>query len=155
MLKRLGLLACTVAVSAGAVGCAASTDHPQVTVYGDHSSAVVAPQRYCTLDLSHCDESPLAQLPMRSGYPLQISLPREIADAPWRLITAYRTTTGEDRVTETYYRPGQRLAVTVTPPDPSDQLTGVEIQIPSSVIDPDGTPRARATWAVRTDPAPA
>lgn len=152
-MKRLGLLVCAVALSVGAVGCAANTELPQITFYADYTTTVTGPTTYCSFDFTRCSTGATAQLPVPPGSPLQISLPTDIADAPWRLLTSYRTPSGSDEIEQTYYRPGQRLAVTVTPPDPRDQLTGVEIQLPSGATDPQGNPIARATWSVRTDPA--
>lgn len=124
-----------------------------MTFYADYTTTVTGPTTYCSLDFTQCSTGATAQLPVRVGTPLQVSLPTDIGGAPWRLLTSYRTKAGADEIMQHYYRPGERLAVTVTPPDPADQLTGVEIQLPSGATDPQGTPIARATWSVRTDPA--
>lgn len=153
MVKRLRLLLCTVALGTGIAGCSASTPLPQVTFYADYATAVTGPTLYCSFDFTRCSTGSTAQLAVRRGTPLQVSLPTEIGEAPWRLLTSYRTAAGVDEILQRYYRPGERLAVTVTPPDPSDQLIGVEIQLPSGATDPAGDPIARATWSVRTDPA--
>lgn len=153
MRKRLGLLLCTVALGAGVVGCSTSIAPPQVTFYADHATTVTGPTTFCSFDFTHCSTGATAQLPVRVGLPLQVSLPTDIGQAPWRLLTSYRTPAGVNEIIQRYYRPGERLAVTVTPPSPRDQLTGVEIQLPSGATDPQGNPIARATWSVRTDPA--
>jgi len=153
VLNRLGLLVCTVALGAGAVGCSSSTPLPQITFYADYTTTVTGPTTYCSFDFAQCSTGSTAQLPVRPGTPLQVSLPTEIGEAPWRLLTSYRTAAGVDEIVQHYYRPGERLAVTVTPPEQGDQLIGVEIQLPSGATDPQGNPIARATWSVRTDPA--
>lgn len=151
--RRLGLLLCTVALGVGAVGCAPTTELPQITFYADYTTTVTGPTTYCSLDFTRCSTGSTAQLPVRMNTPLQVSLPTAIGNAPWRMLTTYRTSAGDEEIEQRYYRPGERLAVTVTPPDPRDQLTGVEIQLPSGATDPQGNPIARATWSVRTDPA--
>jgi hypothetical protein len=152
--RRLGVLLCAMALGAGAVGCSSSTELPQITFYSDYSTTVTGPTTYCSLDFTRCSTGTTAQLPVRIGSPLQISLPTAISDAPWRLLTSYRTPSGVDEVGQRYFRPGEKMAVTVTPPNPRDQLTGVEIQLPSGATDGNGNPIARATWSVHTDTAP-
>lgn len=151
--RRAGLLLCTLALAASAAGCSASTELPQITFYADYTSTVTGPTTYCSFDFTQCRTGSTAQLPVPVGQPLQVSLPADIGQAPWRMLTTYRTPAGVDQIAQRYFRPGERLAVTVTAPGPQDQLTGVEIQLPSGATDPQGNPIARATWSVRTDPA--
>ncbi len=137
-----------------AAGCSSDPHLPEITFFADGDTVATGPTTYCSLDFTECRTGSTAELPVRVGSPLQVSLPTDIGDAPWRLLTTYRTPAGADEITQQYFRPGERLAVTVTPPDPSAQLTGVEVQLPSGATDADGNPIARATWSVRTDPTP-
>lgn len=151
--RSLALVLSSLAVLVGASACSSSTELPEITYYADYTTTVAGPTTYCSLDFVNCSTGSTAQLAVPIGSPLQISLPTDIANAPWRMLTTYRTAAGADEIEQRYFRPGERLAVTVTPPDPRDQLTGVEIQLPSGATDTDGNPIARATWSVRTDPA--
>ncbi len=47
------------------------------------------PTQYCNLYLEDCAEIAITTLAVPAGYPLQLSLPTEISDAPWRLIAVY------------------------------------------------------------------
>lgn len=156
MPRRPRLLPVTAAV-AGALLLAAcgSSAPPEVTAYAAGKALVVAPTLYCPLDLdqARCTVGTTSELAVPAGTPLQLSLPGEIAEAPWRLIAVYRTADGQERQDDQVFRPDERLAVTVAPQDPAEQLLGVEIQLPSSVIDEQGAPIARATWGIATDPA--
>nr|WP_068161630.1 DUF2771 domain-containing protein [Rhodococcus phenolicus] len=123
---------------------------PTVTAFARGTSVTVEPTQHCNLYLEDCIENPLGMLDVPAGYPLQLSLPSEIADAPWRLIVVYGDPkTGETFVDGRLFAPGEQRAVTV-PSDPEIQLLGVEIQLPSAVQDETGTAIAHAVWAVQT-----
>ena len=129
----------------------AGEHRPEVTAYAHGKSITVPPLRYCNLYLEDCVDGELAELDVPADYPLQLSLPPEIANAPWRLITVFEGPTGELVTEERYYAPGEAAAVTVrSTQHPSLQLNGVEIQLPSAVIDEEGLPQAHATWAIKT-----
>ncbi|NLU82427.1 DUF2771 domain-containing protein [Rhodococcus sp. HNM0569] len=119
-----------------------------VTAYSHGSTVEVTPYLYCTVNLEDCsEEGTIAPLDVPAGMPLQLSLPSEISSAPWRLLTVYQGPNGEPVVQARIYLSNDASAVTV-PSTPELPLVGVEIQLPSAVVDEQGQPKARAVWAV-------
>lgn len=124
---------------------------PQVAAYAHGKSITVPPLQYCNLYLEDCVNGELAKLDVPVDYPLQLSLPAEIADAPWRLVMVFEGPDGALVTEERYYAPGEVDAVTVrSAQHPPLQLNGIEIQLPSAVIDEEGLPQAHAIWAIKT-----
>lgn len=126
---------------------------PTVTAYAYGKAVAVAPQAYCSLQLQDCRNGGQAALHVPPGRPLQLSLPKAIADAPWRLIAVYQAPGGRVLIEQHLYPRGSAYAVTVaserTPPL---QLGGIEIQIPSAVLDQrSGSYFARGIWDIKTD----
>jgi Protein of unknown function (DUF2771) len=149
------VLALIVVVAAAVVVVLAIRDSderlPQITAYSYGETITVAPAEYCGFDLTDCTQGNLAVLDVPAGQPLQLSLPKEIADAPWRLVMVYQGPEGKLEPQERYYRSGEADAVTVVSDrSPAWQLNGVEIQLPSAVVDENGLPHARAVWAIKT-----
>ena len=137
-----------VVVALGLSACG-SPPVPTITFFADRESVVSRPVLYCPLDFKNCDPAgTAADLAVPPGRPLQISLPPEIADAPWRLITIYVDGAGKQQSRDRFYKPGERLAVTLRL-GPGELLQGVEIQLPSGATDQDGNPVARAAWALQ------
>ncbi|MFH5209141.1 DUF2771 domain-containing protein [Antrihabitans spumae] len=124
---------------------------PAVTAYAYGEAITVEPTRYCELDLTECsEEGSIAKLQVPVGYPLQLSLPKELSDAPWRLYATYDGPNGLE-IVEQGYRPGQATAVSVrSKTTPEAKLLGVEIRLPSSVVDENGDPFQRAVWLIET-----
>jgi hypothetical protein len=155
--KAIALIAVVLVVVAVGIGAvvwklvdSAEPRLPEITAYGDGNSVTVPPTQHCNINLEDCVENPITQLSVRAGYPLQLSLPSEISDAPWRLIAVYGDLqTGQTFLDGIMVEPGQQSAITV-PSDPSLQLLGVEVQLPSAVVDEAGEPIAHAVWAVQT-----
>lgn len=147
-LRRAASLAGAAVLVATLSACAAQGP-PEITFYADRTTVVAGPQVLCSLDFQSCTQGGAAQLDVPPGDILQVSLPSEIFDAPWRMLTAYIDVAGQQQVRDDYYRPGERLAVTVALDDPASVLQFVEIQLPSGVTNPDGTPVARGSWSVQ------
>lgn len=123
---------------------------PEITAYAHGTSVTVAPEQYCNVYLEDCVTGEMSMLDVPAGYPLQLSLPSEIADAPWRLLAVYDDLrTGQRFIEGVMVAPGERRAMTV-PADPSVQLLGIEIQLPSALVDEYGEPIAHAVWSLRT-----
>jgi hypothetical protein len=152
--RRLAQLVGGVAVLVAGAACAVPGP-PQITFYADRQTVAAGPVVFCSIDFTACEPpGQVARLTVPPGYPLQVSLPTEIADAPWRMITVYLDASGTQQVREQYYRPGARLAVTVRLDDPASTLQGVEIQLPSGFTDAAGKPVARGAWSIRNDYTP-
>ncbi|MEU5840714.1 DUF2771 domain-containing protein [Rhodococcus sp. NPDC047139] len=155
--KTLALLLAAVVVVVGGIAAtvwrlvdSAEPTLPTITAYARGEAATIGPAQYCNLYLEDCMENQIGELDVPAGYPLQLSLPQEISGAPWRIITVYGDTrTGQTYVDGQMFEAGARRALTV-PSAPDLQLLGVEIQLPSAVVDEAGEPIAHAVWAVRT-----
>jgi hypothetical protein len=110
----------------------------------------VGPYRVCeVLDPTDCVvPASQGELPVSGRHPVQLSVPQEVAKAPWVLLRAFED---GDRVEE--FRPASRLAVTIPTVDPQlGRLRGIAVQLPTLVRDQDGNefPVPHAEWSVRT-----
>lgn len=165
-LAGAGLLA-LVAVIAVVVTIAvrnAPRQDPEITAYAYGTAVTVPPYQYCDLrligedrlDLADCRQNRVVDLETPPGYPLQLSLPSEIADAPWQGLLVYALPGDEEILTQEIYHsdyaPGT-LALTIdSQPAPGLRLIGVEIQLPVPAIDEVGreTTVPHASWSIRT-----
>lgn len=126
---------------------------PEISAYSDGHLTRVGPYLYCNvLDLNDC-RKPQAQgeLPVTERYPVQLSVPRTIGRAPWRLLRVYEDPANS---TSTWFRPASRLAVTIPTVDPRrGRLTGIAVQLLTLVLDPRGEliDVPHAEWSVRTN----
>ncbi|MCU1646359.1 MAG: uncharacterized protein JWN03_6634 [Nocardia sp.] len=164
-LAAAALLVVAVAYVAVIVVLARHADkpQPQITAYAHGKSVSVTPYLYCDvhiednkLDLRNCDDSQhIAELTVPAGYPLQLSLPKEIADAPWQMVLVYQLPDGQGAQRLATHRdfPQDARAITVpTPTDPHLQLTGIELQLPIPARDENGQEGyvTSARWAIHT-----
>lgn len=169
MTRRTGLIAAGIAVVVVGVAFVvllgrailnAPETPPRITAYANGTTIQVDPFRYCPVDAPLCDyEGTTASIPMRAGNPLQLSIPPSISGGPWGLATVYGTRGGsDDDIVETdeYYGPGDRTSVTVPQLDADGlPLLGVEIRLPSGVIDADTAEEeivSHAVWSIATTP---
>ncbi|KAA1248944.1 DUF2771 domain-containing protein [Mycobacterium simiae] len=124
---------------------------PQISAYSHGHLTRVGPYMFCNvLRLDDC-QTPQTQgeLPVTERDPVQLSVPRAIARAPWRLLQLYEDPAN---TTATIFRPDSRLAVTVPTVDPQrGRLTGIVVQLLTLVVDPSGELREapHAEWSVR------
>ena len=125
-------------------------NHPEISAYSDGQLVRVGPYRYCeVLNPTDCD-TPKAdgELRVDPRHAVQLSVPAEIARAPWVLVRSYE---GGDAVDE--FRPETKLAVTIPTVDPHrGRLFGIAVQLPTLVRDEAGNefPVPHAEWSVRT-----
>ncbi|QNG21137.1 DUF2771 domain-containing protein [Rhodococcus triatomae] len=145
-----GLLVTLVAFTAVLTVLIRNSDPRPVTVtaFADGTSVTVPPFQYCTMDLQDCTEGDVTILELRPGSPLQLSLPSEVSSVRWRLLAVYETADG-GTVEEQLFAPGDASAVTV-PSSIENPLIGVEIQLPSSVVDEQERPFVHAVWSIQT-----
>ncbi|KQU06835.1 hypothetical protein ASG56_04340 [Rhodococcus sp. Leaf7] len=136
----------------------APEEPPRVSAFADGRYEEVEPFRYCPVQEPLCDyEGTTASLPVREGYPLQLSLPGAISENPWGFASVYADeATGTVVEADEYYAPGSRNTLTV-PAVNDDGLTliGVEIRLPSGVIDVDTDQEeivSHAIWSIATTP---
>lgn len=125
-------------------------EHPEISAYSDGQLVRVGPYRYCeVLNPTDC-QTPKAdgELHIDARHAVQLSVPAEIARAPWVLVRSYE---GGDAVDE--FRPETKLAVTIPTVDPHrGRLFGIAVQLPTLVRDEAGNefPVPHAEWSVRT-----
>ncbi|WP_216895152.1 DUF2771 domain-containing protein [Nocardia alni] len=138
---------------------------PSITAYAHGKAVTVAPYRYCTVagmsemgQLSlNCHESNITvPLNVPPGSPLQISLPKKIANAPWIMMREYVFPDGRTHVRDvkTYqdFKPGT-LAVTVpSRPTPNLRLVGIELQLVMPARDESGREfyAPYQVWSIKT-----
>ncbi|MGY4098559.1 DUF2771 domain-containing protein [Nocardia sp. R16R-3T] len=130
---------------------------PTVTAYAHGKTVTVPPFLYCTVKMEDCKYGETVVLDVPAGYPLQLSLPKKIADAPWLAQLVYVLPTGEkvDRVVSRNDFPAGALAVTIdSKPEPELRLVGIELQLP--ILARDETGREfyvpHAAWSISTSP---
>jgi hypothetical protein len=125
-------------------------NHPEISAYSDGQLVRVGPYRYCeVLNPTDC-ETPktYGELRVDPRHAVQLSVPAEIARAPWVLVRSYE---GDEAVDE--FRPETKLAVTIPTVDPHrGRLFGIAVQLPTLVRDEAGNefPVPHAEWSVRT-----
>ncbi|WP_028476154.1 DUF2771 domain-containing protein [Nocardia sp. CNY236] len=175
-------LVLTIAVGGALVVLIRNADEPDVTItaYAHGKTVTVRPYTYCavtmqecsilpertlegtiastlrcTADASDCHRGRTVELEVPAGYPLQLSLPTAIADAPWLAQLIYAAPTGEqvDRVIGRNTYPDRVRAVTVeSEPAPGLRLVGVEVQLPILARDETGAEFSvpHAIWSIST-----
>lgn len=132
-----------VAVALLVAGCGAPAQ-PQVTFYSHGNSVAVQPALYCNPNGENCSkppQNPVGSLRMVGGDPLQISVPDEVASAPWQVAFIYRDTAGKEVESRSaVFTPNTRHAYTLTPPPDAAVIEHVEVQKFSAVLTegPDG-----------------
>ncbi|MGQ4600267.1 DUF2771 family protein [Nocardia sp. R6R-6] len=109
----------------------------------------------CAPDAPDCHRGRTVELEVPAGYPLQLSLPKEVADAPWLAELVYILPSGEkvDRVISRNDYPDRALALTIeSKPEPDLRLVGVEFQLPILARDETGKEfyLPHATWSIST-----
>lgn len=125
---------------------------PEISVYSHGHLVRVGPFRYCeVLNLNACEVfATQGELPVTERDPVQLSVPTQIANAPWRLLRVYEESID---TTVSVYRPDSQLAETVPTVDPQrGRLTGIVVQLLTLVLDPSGQLQSvpHAEWSVRT-----
>lgn len=130
---------------------------PQVRFAAGPAGAVAGPAQYCDLDLTDCTGDPAApvELAVPPGTPLQITVPAEVAAAPWHVVFTYRDSAGQ-QVDERspLFGPGQRSLYTLELPTPDARLIEAQVQQfgPAPAINPETGEiefPVRASWVVR------
>ncbi len=145
------LAAACVGVGAWLLAGEGGQRYPEISVYSHGHLVRVGPYQYCdVLDLHDCQTpGTLGELPLRSGDPVQLSVPTAIGRAPWLLSLWYEDPAA---TTTTLFRPDSRLAVTVPAVDATrGRLTGITVQLLTLVRLPHDELGAatHADWSVR------
>jgi hypothetical protein len=152
-----------VAVAAASVialpaGCGAGQP-PSVTFGSSVGSVSTGPAQYCDLAVTRCQDHPdaVVTLAVPPGRPLRVSVPDEVAEAPWQVVFAFRPPSGGEPVRgrSPVFAPNQRHDYALTLPDPGDQLLTAQVQQyggATPVPGPDGGPTfaIRGSWVLTT-----
>lgn len=155
VLAVLTAVAVLAAVATGALVWQLTRDRgpalPEISAYTHGELTRVGPFQFCeVLDPTDCvPAGQQGELAVTERNPVQLSVPTEIAKAPWRLLRVYEDPTD---TTESVYRPGTRLAVTIPTVDPQrGRLTGIAVQLLTLVQDQTGEvfEIPHAEWSVR------
>ncbi|MDG3011742.1 DUF2771 domain-containing protein [Rhodococcus sp. D2-41] len=157
ILLRLGgaavLAIVLIVVGVLVVNANTTTPPPQITFYANGKSVQAGPVKYCSIKVTDCVSGTKAHLDVPTGSPVQISLPKEISRAPWTMTLEYLGPGMRSEYELRTFAPNDRTAVAVGGAGEHRQLLTVEINLPSSVVNPQGEPFSRAYWALDTTPA--
>jgi len=151
-------------IAAGLMLTACTAPLPEVTFYGDRTTVITEPTRWCTVDVAaqqfSCTEAPtdqIEQLSLGTGQPVQINVPGDVGDQPWGVYFRYRDAAGDLRDGRSELFSDGRLAYTLRPFDADDQLVYVEVR--SGFVPMAGTDSidfaASQVWLLLVDPKPA
>jgi hypothetical protein len=124
--------------------------HPEISAYSHGQLTRVGPYQYCeVLNPTNCEAArTIGELAVDGRHPVQLSVPADIATAPWILVRSYEDSDAVDE-----FRPDTTLAVTIPTVDPHrGRLFGLAVQLPTLVRDEAGNefPVPHAEWSVRT-----
>jgi len=152
------IIAALVVVAAAGAGIGAwaltrphSAALPQISAYSHGTTVRVDPYLYCNVvNLDDCVKpGEQGQLAVSARYPVQLSVPERISQAPWRLLRVYED---DNNSTTSAFRPGARLAVTVPTVDPQrGRVVGLVVQLLTLVKDQNGELHdlPHAEWSVK------
>ncbi|NIJ10318.1 hypothetical protein FHU38_000662 [Saccharomonospora amisosensis] len=147
-------------------GCSAPSA-PEITFYADGESATAEALSYCDAKLTSCETGgEPANLRVREGKPVQVSLPSDVSSTPWALNVQFLGADGKPRpVRQQVFTDGKQHAYTVVPDSPGDQLLVVEVQQLGAayaadeqgnpIVDENGQPQlvVRGVWSLQIEPA--
>jgi hypothetical protein len=132
---------------------------PSVTFAAGPATVEAAPTQFCQLDLTSCaDPGTPVQLAVPAGTPLMITVPQEVASAPWHVVFTYRDDSGQ-QVDERsrLFPPDERSVYTLELPTPTSRLLEAQVQQfgPAPQVDEETQEiefPIRASWVLRTTP---
>ncbi|MFD8496532.1 DUF2771 family protein [Amycolatopsis sp. NPDC059657] len=163
-MRRSAMVASLAVGAALLTGCSAPGE-PEVTFFADGKTIRIEPTVHCDVFSGTCKQSQAnpASLKARPGKPVQISVPAEIAETPWKVIVVYANSKGElQPAIEKRFPINKQYAYTASTPNPGDQILGIEVQQPAPaveqgklVVEDDGTPVLvmRAFWSLQIEAA--
>ncbi|MGW0248072.1 DUF2771 domain-containing protein [Nocardia goodfellowii] len=153
---------------------------PELTAYAHGQTVDVTPFAYCSVTMRDCRVLPqnpadaagsvfdglpckeadcqrgrTTSLEVPPGYPLQVSLPSQIVNAPWLATLVYVREDGQIVIEEKWrdeYPEGARAITIDSRPLPELRLVGVEIQLPILARDESGREGwvPHAAWSIST-----
>ncbi|MGQ0837008.1 DUF2771 family protein [Actinokineospora sp.] len=124
----IAVLACAVV---GLAGCAAPPP-PEVTFFADGETARTAPQVFCEIGATAClrNDDAAAELRIRKGRPVQVSVPSDVAQSPWGVVFSYLDRDGQrvDASSRIIFPRENQLAYTLRLPDNAERLLFAGVQ---------------------------
>ncbi|HEV7650827.1 MAG TPA: DUF2771 family protein [Actinophytocola sp.] len=118
------------------------------------------PFLYCDVDIKDCKRNTAAQVKLKvaPGTPVEVRVPKDVADTPWSVVIQYRTAAGVEKEPETVatFGPGKQDSFAAKAPGTGDQLQTVEVkQAGGKLIQGDSGPEAvtRGVWSAQVEPA--
>lgn len=149
----VGLTAVGAGIGAWVLTRGHNSPLPQISAYSRGTTVRVDPYLYCNVvDLNDCVKGGAQeQLSVTERFPVQLSVPAAISQAPWRLLRVYED---ERNTTTTAYRPGAQSAVTIPTVDPQrGKVVGLVVQLLTLVQDQNGDLHdlPHAEWSVKLD----
>ncbi|MBB4688005.1 DUF2771 family protein [Amycolatopsis jiangsuensis] len=157
-MRRSRVVAVLAAGGFAVAGCSAPGP-AEVTFYGDGHTIRVGPIGNCDVRTGVCGANPGAAgtLTVRPGRSVQISVPKEVAETPWKVTVQYVDGEGRPQpLKEEIITSGDRYAYTAAPPSKDDRIVVVEIA-QASVISRTGDPNdaeaiTTALWSLQVRP---
>ena len=158
-MRRSRVVAVLAAGGLAVAGCSAPGP-AEVTFYADGHTIRVGPIGNCDITTGVCAADPGAAgtLKVRPGRSIQVSVPKEVAETPWKITAQSVNGKGEPQpLKEDIITSRDRYAYTVTPPAKDDQIVVVEIAqatVISRTGDPnDAEPITTALWSLQVRPS--
>ena len=161
--RRWRWAAAVLVVGVVLAGCEAP--RPDVTFFGNRSAVQTAPTHWCDVDETastvSCTETAVEDVPrlsLRPGQQVQINVPGAVGSTPWTVYFRYLDAKGELADGRSEVFSDGRLAYTLQPLTPQDQLTYVEVQSAFVLVpgDQGGVDfAATRAWLLLVDPLPA
>lgn len=154
---RVLLLLLVILLAAGCSAAGEDRPPPAVTFAAGAATVDAGPTQYCELDLTSCAEPGTpAQLAVPAGTPLMITVPAEVASAPWHVVFTYRDDTGQQIDERSrLFPPDERTVYTLELPTPTTRLLEAQVQQfgPAPAINEETGEiefPVRASWVLRT-----
>ncbi|HEY2058091.1 MAG TPA: DUF2771 family protein [Amycolatopsis sp.] len=158
-MRRSRVVAVLAAGGLAVAGCSAPGP-AEVTFYADGHTIRVGPIGNCDITTGVCAADPGAAgtLKVRPGRSVQVSVPKEVAETPWKITVQYVNGKGQPLpLKEDIITSRDRYAYTAAPPAKDDQIVVVEIAqatVISRTGDPnDAEPITTALWSLQVRPA--
>ena len=120
----------TLLVVAVLVRTVLAPDPPEVTFSAGGASVATGPSQYCDVKLSDCtaDAAATVQLPVPAGTALRVTVPDEVAEAPWHVVFSYRDAGGQQVDARSPVFARQQHDYTLALPGPADRLVTAQVQ---------------------------